>query len=175
MQVLHIYIYTHTNILPFVFFGCETWSLTLREERRMKVFENRVLMRIFGPKRDEVTGEWRKLHNEEIVPYSSPNTVRVIKSRIWWAGHVARMGKSRGVYRVLVLKPVGKRPWEDPGGDGRMILIWIFRMWDLGLWTDSSWLRIETGGGHLWIRWWSFGFHKMRGISWLTANRLASQ
>ena len=88
-------------------YGCETWSLTLREERRLRVFENRVLRKIFGPKRDEVTREWRKLHNEELNDlYSSPNIVRVIKLRIMiWAGHVARVGERRGVYRVLVGKP----------------------------------------------------------------------
>jgi hypothetical protein len=99
-----------------VLYGCETWSLTLREERRLRVLENIVLRRIFKPKRDELTREWRKLYNEELHNlYSSPNIVRVIKSRILrWARHVARMGYGRGVYRVLVGKPEGKRPMGGP-------------------------------------------------------------
>jgi hypothetical protein len=103
-------------ILPAVLYGCETCSLALREERRLRVFENRVLRRIFEPKRDEVTMEWRKLHNEESNDlYSSPIIVRVIKLRIIrWAGHVSRMGEKRGVYRVLVVKPEGKRPLGIP-------------------------------------------------------------
>jgi hypothetical protein len=76
--------------------------------------------------------------------------VQVIKSRrMKWAGHVARMGEGRGVYSVLVGKPEGKRHWGDPGVDGSVILRWIFRKWDVGVWTGLSWLRIETGGAHL--------------------------
>jgi len=102
--------------LPVVLYRFENWSLALREERKLRVFENMVLRRIFGPSRDEVTGEWRRLHNEELNDlYSSLNIVRVIKSRrMRWARHVARMGEERGVYRFLVVKPEGKRPLGRP-------------------------------------------------------------
>jgi len=96
--------YTRTSILPVVLYGCETWYLTLREGRRLRVFENRVLGRVFGPKKDEVIGGWRKLHNEDLSDlYSLPHIVRVVKSRkMKCAGHMARMGEGRGVHRVLV-------------------------------------------------------------------------
>ena len=99
-----------------ILYGCENWSLTVREERRLRVFENRVLRSIFGPKRDLVTGECRKLHKEELKHlYSSSNVVRAMKSkRMRWAGHVACMGMKRGVYSVLAGKPEGKRPLGGP-------------------------------------------------------------
>jgi len=163
---LKIEIY-RTIILPVVLYGCETWSVTLRKERRLSVFENRVLRRVFGPKRDEVTGEWRKLRNEELSDlYSLPNIVRVVKSRsMRWAGHVARMGQERGVYRVLVAKPEGKRPLGRPR-----------RRWDdnikmnlqevgggCGDWMEMAqdrdrWRALVSTVMNLWVQ-------KMRGIS----------
>jgi hypothetical protein len=135
-------------ILPVVLYGCETWSLTVREEHTLRVFENRVLRRIFGSKRDRVTGGWRKLYNEELHNlYSSPSIIRIIKSR-WmrWVGHVARMGEKRNVYRLLVGKPEGKRPL------GRPRRMWIDNI-KMGLleigFSAVDWLRIGTGGGLL--------------------------
>jgi len=131
-------------------YGCETWSLTLREVRRLRVFENRVVRRIFVPKMDEVTREWRKLHYKELNDlYCSHNTVRVISRRMRWAGHVACVGERRGLYRVLVGKPEGKRPLGRPR-----------RRWE-----DNIKMHLqEVGcGGMDWIelaqdrdRWWAF-------------------
>jgi hypothetical protein len=104
-----------TIILPVVLYGCKTWSLTLQEEQRLRVFENTVLKRIVGPRRDEITGYWRKMHKEELqLLYSSPNIIRRSKSSTMRSvGHVARMGEKRKVYRVLVGKPEGRDHSED--------------------------------------------------------------
>jgi hypothetical protein len=114
-KLVRIKIYS-TIILPVVLYAYESWSLTLREECRLRVFENRVLKRVFGPKRNEVTGEWRRLHNKELYAlYSSPNIILVITSRrLRWAGHVAHMWERRGEIRALVGKPDGRRPLERP-------------------------------------------------------------
>jgi len=122
-----------------VLYGCESWSLTFKDERRLRVFENKVLRRVFGTKRDEVTVEWRKLHNEELNDlFSLPNIMRVVKSRgMRWAVHVARMGEDRGVHRVLVGKPDGKMPLGRPR-----------RRWEDNIKMD---LREVGGGGGDWM------------------------
>jgi hypothetical protein len=117
-------------------YGCETWSLTLREEQRLRVSQNRVLRRIFGPKRDEVAGARRKLHNKELHNfYSSPNIIRVMKSRrMRWTGHAAHMGERRNAYKIFVGKPEGMRSLKDLGIRGRIMLKWILGKLSLRVW-----------------------------------------
>ena len=140
-----------TIILHFIVYGCETWSPTMREERRLRVFENRVLRRIFGPKWDEVTGEWKKLHNEELYDlYCSLNIIRVVKSkRMRWAGHVARMGERRDVYTVLVWETEGKKPLGRPRRRWADNIKMSLHEVRCEAWNGSSLFRIGTGGGLL--------------------------
>jgi hypothetical protein len=114
-----------TVILPFVLYGCETWSLILGEEHRLRAFENRVLRKIFGPKREE-DGSWKKLHNDEFHSlYSSPNIVRVIKSRrMNWAGHVVRMGMGEVFTGFWLGGTKARYHWEELGVGGRITLRW---------------------------------------------------
>jgi hypothetical protein len=133
-----------TIIMLVVLYGCETWSLIVKEEHRLGVLENGVLRRIFGPKKDEVTGEWRKLHNEELHDlYLSSSIIRIIKARrMKWAGHVSRMGERRNAYRLLVGKPErrrSKRRWLD---NIRMDLV------EVG-WGDVDWIGLAQD----WDRW----------------------
>jgi hypothetical protein len=134
--------------LHLVLYGCETLSLTLREEHRPRVFENRVL-RIFGPKRDEVTGEWRMLHNEDLSWFVLPNIITIKSRRMRWEGHIAWIGEKRNAYRLLVGKPEGNRPLGTPR-----------RRWVDNITMDWS----DSGYGELLsTRHWTFGFQKMLG------------
>jgi hypothetical protein len=127
-----------TIILQVILYGCETWSLTLREEHRLRVFENRVLGRIFGPKREDVTGEWRKLHSEEL------HNLYVKSRRMRWARHVARMGEERKCTRFWWENQKESDHLEDQGVYGiRMALREIG--WGGG-WIGCDWIRIGTGG-----------------------------
>jgi hypothetical protein len=139
-----------TVILLVVLYGCETWSLTLRDEHRLSVFESRVLRRIFGPKREE-DESWRKLHNDELHSlYSSRNIIRVITpSRLRWVGHVVRMGEGKGVYRVVVGRPKCKRPLGRPR-----------RRWEDNIKLDLREIGID-GSNWIWlaqdrVQWWDF-------------------
>jgi hypothetical protein len=133
-------------ILPVVLYGCETWSLTLREEHRLRVFENRVLRRIFGPKRDEVTGQWRKLHSEELHNlYSSPDIIRQVKANE--VGGVCST-HGRGETRSWWESPE-RDHWEYQGVGGKMASELILGRLAWGVWIGFDWLRTGTGGGML--------------------------
>ena len=138
-----------TVILSVVLYGCETWFFTLREEHRLRVLENMVLRKIFGPKRDEVTGHWRRLHEDgPYALYSSPNIIRVIKSRsIVWKGVRSPYEDRRGACRVLARRPDGRNHLEELDVDERIILKWIFKKWDEESWTGLLCLRTGTCSG----------------------------
>jgi hypothetical protein len=155
---LKIKIY-RTTVLPLVLYGCETWSMTLRKEYRLRVFENRVLRRIFGPWRDEVPGQWRKLYNEELNDlYSSTSIVWVIKSRMRWVGNVMHMEEKNGIYRILVGKPEEKRPlgrlrhrWEgNINIDLQEVGYWGMEWIDLAQDRDR-WQALVNAVMNLWV------------------------
>jgi hypothetical protein len=135
-------------------YGCETRSLTPKEENRLRVFQNRVLWIIFGPKREEVAGGWRRLHNDELQNlYASPNIIRMIKSRrMRWAGNIACMGEIRKAYKIVVGKPEGKRPlgsprhsWEDNIRMDLMEIGWENVLWiHLAQDKDQWWTTVKT-------------------------------
>ena len=142
----------HRNIiLSLVFYGCETLSITLREERRLRVSENRALGKIFGSKRDKVAGKWRKLHNEKLYDlYFLPNISQGIKSRrMRWEGHVSRMRERTAAYRFFVRKPEGKRPLERPRRRWVDNIKMDFHEVGERTWTGLTWIKIGTGGGFL--------------------------
>jgi hypothetical protein len=140
-----------TIILLVVLYGCQTWSLALREEHRLSVFENKMLRKIFGSKKVEATGGWRTLLNED--PHnlcSFPNIIRMIKSRrMRWAGHVVRMGEKGNTYRILEGKPEGKRPLGRSRHRSVIIIKWILERQGGVIWSGLTWLRIGTSGGLL--------------------------
>jgi PAS domain-containing protein len=132
-------------------YGCETWSFTLREEHGLRVFENRVLRRIFGFMREEGVGGWRTLHDEELHKlYASLNIIRVIKSRrMRWADHVARMKETRNAYTMLVVKPDGEKPVGRPRRWWEYVLEWILGECGEKVWTGFIWMRTGTSGRSL--------------------------
>jgi hypothetical protein len=134
-------------ISPVVVYGCETWSLILKQEDGLRMFESGVLRKILEAKKDEVTRDWRKFHNEKFCDlYSSSNINKVIRSRrMRWAVHVARMGERRGLHRVLRERALLK----DLGVDGNIILEWILKRSDERAWTGLIWLRLRTSDGLL--------------------------
>jgi hypothetical protein len=131
-------------------YGCEAWSLTLKEEHRLRVFENKVLTRILGTKRDDVTGDWRKLRSEELHSlYSSGNIIRVINSRsMTWAGNVARMGEKRNAHKMLVGKAEGRSPLGRLRRRSEDNIKLCLREMGFGF----IWLKIGADGGLFWTR-----------------------
>jgi hypothetical protein len=141
-----------TIIVPFVLYGCDTSSLILRQEHRLRVFENSFVRRIFLPQRDEVTGEWRKLHSEEHHDlYLSPDSMKQIESRrMRWAVHMARRGEETKVYRFFVESPKKRDHSEDQGMDGRIGSDCLLGRLVWGVVCNGFyWLRIENGVGLL--------------------------
>ena len=155
------------------------WTLSFRSETKSGFCAYTITFQTQSTKRDEVTGEWGKLHNEELNDlYCSPDIVRARKSRRKrWPGHVARMasGERRGLYRVLVGKHEGKRPLGRPRRKWEFNLKMYVQEVGCSCLDCICLLMIGTGGGNLWMPQWTFRFHKMRGISWLAENQLASQ